>query len=67
MSIAINILKTILIRLALKYGAELLFNILIEALKKASKSTDTTIDDDVVAVIEKEKEFIVKTINGGKK
>ena len=66
MSIAINILKTILIRLALKYGAELLFKILIEALKKASKSTDTTIDDDVVAVIEKEKEFIVKTINGGK-
>ena len=64
MGILLNVLKVILIRLATKHAAELLVDATIAAMKKGAEATHTDIDDNVVAVIEKEKDFIIKTING---
>ena len=57
-------LKIILIYLAKKYAAEFFFNHVIEALEVASKNTKTVIDDDAVAKIKVEKDFIISVING---
>ena len=64
MNLIIALVKTILVRMATKYAAELIFNHLLSALSKAAENTETTIDDDIVKVVLQEKEFIIDSVNG---
>jgi len=57
------IIKAILVRLAVKYAAELIFKHVLIALKDAANKTNNTVDDDIVAVLEKEQRFIIDSIN----
>lgn len=63
-SILLNILKTIAINFAMKYAAELVVKHVIAAAEKAAAKTSTEIDDDVVAKLKADQDFIIKTING---
>lgn len=63
-AILISLFKGVVIHLATKYAAELVVKHTISALKKAAADTASTIDDDVVAAIEKEQQYIVSSING---
>lgn len=63
-AILISLVKMIFVRLATKYAAELVMKHTIIALEKAAANSETTIDDDIVAAVKKEQEFIVGAING---
>lgn len=63
-AILISLLKTILIRLATKYAAELVVKHIVTALEKAARDSVSSIDDDIVDAIKKEQAFIVDAING---
>ncbi len=56
--------KTLLVNLALKYGAELLVKHLLVKLEELAKDTTNTIDDDLGAVLKAEKAAVVAAING---
>lgn len=64
MNLVLGILKTIAINFAMKYAAELVVKHVIEAAEKAAAKTSTKIDDDVVAKLKADQQFIIATING---
>lgn len=64
MNLVLGVLKTIAVNFAVKYAAELLVKHMIAAAEKAAAKTSTLIDDDVVAKLKADQDFIIKTING---
>lgn len=65
MNFAITAAKAVLLHLATKYAAELLFDFLVKTLKTAADKTSTTLDNEVVDKIEAERSEILKIIKGG--
>lgn len=63
-ALILSAFKTLLVNLALKYGAELLVKHLLVKLEELAKDTANTIDDDLVAVLKAEKSSVVAAING---
>ncbi len=63
-AILISLVKGIIVHLATKYAAELVMKHTINALEKAAADSKNTIDDDIVAAVKKEQQFIVNAING---
>ena len=64
MNFALTAAKAILLHLATKYAADLLFDFLIKTLKKAADKTTTDLDNEVVTKIEAEREVILAIIKG---
>lgn len=54
--------KGILVHLATKYAAELLFDFLLKSLEKAADKTETKFDNEVVSKIANEREVILDII-----
>lgn len=54
--------KGILVHLATKYAAELLFDYLLKSLEKAADKTETKFDNEVVSKIANEREVILDII-----
>lgn len=64
MNVAITAAKAVLIHLATKYAAELLFDFLVKTLAKAAAKTTTEFDDALVTKVVAEREEILKIIKG---
>lgn len=54
--------KSILVHLATKYAAALLFDHLLVALEKAADKTETKFDNDLVSKVAAEREVILEII-----
>lgn len=62
--ILINIIKGLSIYVLKNLAFDILFDLFVEAMEKAAKSTATNIDDDAVAKIKKDKKAIELIIKG---
>lgn len=60
--VVLNIAKAVLLHLATKYAAELLFDFLVKVLTKAAEKTETSFDNDVVEKIKAERTEILSII-----
>ena len=60
-------IKKILIKLVIKYGGDLLFNLIEAILTKVSKSTTTEFDDKMLLLIQRDQEQIKDIINQNSK
>ncbi|MEO3879282.1 hypothetical protein [Rheinheimera fenheensis] len=60
----LKVLKGLAIHFATKYAAEMLVKVAIEAMDKAAKKTETTIDDELVAKVKADQEAIVAIVGG---
>jgi uncharacterized protein YutE (UPF0331/DUF86 family) len=55
--------KAILIHMAVKYAAELVVRNVIDAAERAAASTETNIDDQIVAALKAEQSVIIGLVN----
>jgi hypothetical protein len=60
-------IKKILIKLVIKYGGDLLFNLIEAILTKVSKSTKTEFDDKMLLLIKRDQKQIKDIINENSK
>lgn len=66
MSLILSTAKAVLLHLATKYAAELLFDFLIKTLAKAAEKTTTDLDNEIVDKIKAERETILEIIKSTK-
>lgn len=62
MPFVLNAAKAILLHLATKYAAELLFDFLLKSLEKAAAKTETEFDNELVSKVAAEREVILDII-----
>lgn len=62
MPFVLNAAKAILLHLAAKYAAELLFDFILKSLEKAAAKTETEFDNELVSKVAAEREVILEII-----
>lgn len=62
MPVVLNAAKAILLHLAAKYAAELLFDFLLKSLEKAAAKTETEFDNELVSKVAAERQVILEII-----